>query len=55
MGYKGVVYIRVKSAWSTNYYIDASINRKKFIGLAEGTTELVRLHPKALQNFIFED
>ena len=32
-GYKGVIYIKVKSYFTSNYAIDTGVNRKEFVDL----------------------
>ena len=50
-----MIYIKVKSYYTTNFAIDTSVNRKDFVDLIEEVTELAKIAKIDVQNFIYED
>ena len=52
-GYNGILYIKVTSVISSNYFLKTGVNKKDFVDLLAEVTELVRVPGDYVQNFIF--
>lgn len=52
-GFNGMIYIKVASIMSSNYFLTTGVNKKDFVDLKAEITELVRVPGNYVQNFIF--
>lgn len=50
-----MIYIKVQTSFSSNFYLNTYINKKEFVDLIPGVTELIEIEENEVKNFIFQD